>query len=159
MQLAQAGIPAAQAQVAQANANLAKAQADYNRYNSLFKEGAIARQQLDTARAAYDVAVAQKNAAVQGVEQAQARLASARVGVAKAQSQLAQAQEGVTSAQAKLAASRGGLQQATATGQDTARNKVNMKPQKLRSPKRKHRSKTHNCSFLTPTLPLLVPDE
>ncbi|MBD2209810.1 HlyD family secretion protein [Nostoc linckia FACHB-104] len=120
VQLAQAGIPAAQAQVAQANANLAKAQADYNRYNSLFKEGAIARQQLDTARAAYDVAVAQKNAAVQGVEQAQARLASARVGVARAQSQLAQAQEGVTSAQAKLAASRGGLQQATATGQDTA---------------------------------------
>lgn len=120
VQLAQAGIPAAQAQVAQANANLAKAQTDYNRYNSLFKEGAIARQQLDTAKAAYDVAVAQKNAAVQGVEQAQARLAAARVGVAKAQSQLAQAQEGVTSAQAKLAASKGGLQQATATGQDTA---------------------------------------
>ncbi|MBD2197791.1 MULTISPECIES: HlyD family secretion protein [Calothrix] len=120
VQLAQAGIPAAQAQVAQANANLAKAQTDYNRYSSLFKEGAIARQQLDTARAAYDVAVAQKNAAVQGVEQAQARLAAAKVGVAKAQSQLAQAQEGVTSAQAKLAASKGGLQQATATGQDTA---------------------------------------
>jgi membrane fusion protein (multidrug efflux system) len=116
----QAGIPVAQAQVAQANANLAKAQTDYNRYNSLFKEGAIPRQQLDTAKAAYDVAVAQKNAAVQGVEQAQARLASARVGVAKAQSQLAQAQQGVTSAQAKLAASQGGLQQATATGQDTA---------------------------------------
>jgi membrane fusion protein, multidrug efflux system len=119
VKLAQAGIPAAQAQVAQANANLEKAQADYNRYNSLFKEGAIPRQQLDTARAAYDVAVAQKSAAVQGVEQAQARLASVRVGVAKAQSQLAQAQENVTDAQAKLAASRGGLQQATAGGQDT----------------------------------------
>ncbi|MBD6615878.1 HlyD family efflux transporter periplasmic adaptor subunit [Komarekiella sp. 'clone 1'] len=119
VKLAQAGISAAQAQVAQANANLEKAQADYNRYNSLFKEGAIPRQQLDTARAAYDVAVAQKSAAVQGVEQAQARLASARVGVAKAQSQLAQAQENVTNAQAKLAASKGGLQQATAGGQDT----------------------------------------
>ncbi len=116
---AQAGIPAAQAQVAQANANLEKAQADYNRYNELYKSGAIARQQLDTAKAAYDVAVAQKNAAVQGVEQAQARLASAKVGVAKAQSQLAQAQENVVSAQAKLAASKGGLQQATAGGQDT----------------------------------------
>ncbi|MFN6572136.1 HlyD family secretion protein [Dendronalium sp. ChiSLP03b] len=116
---AQAGIPAAQAQVAQANANLQKAQADYNRYNQLYQQGAIARQQLDTAKAAYDVATAQKNAAIQGVEQAQAQLASARVGVAKAQSILAQAQEGVTSAQAKLAASRGGLQQATAGGQDT----------------------------------------
>jgi membrane fusion protein (multidrug efflux system) len=120
---AEAGIPAAQAQVAQANANLERAQADYNRYNSLFKEGAIPRQQLDTARAAYDVAVAQKNAAVQGVEQAQARLASARVGVAKAQSVLAQAQQNVTNAQAKLAASRGGLQQATANGQQTAVNR------------------------------------
>ncbi|BAT56141.1 secretion protein HlyD family protein [Nostoc sp. NIES-3756] len=120
VKLAQAGIPAAQAQVAQANANLQKAQADFNRYQSLYQEGAIPRQQLDTARAAYDVAVAQKNAAIQGVEQAQARLASAQVGVAKAQSQLAQAQENVTNAQAKLAASQGGLQQATASGQDTA---------------------------------------
>jgi membrane fusion protein, multidrug efflux system len=116
---AQAGIPAAQAQVAQTNANLEKAQTDYNRYDQLYKTGAIARQQLDTAKAAYDVAKAQKNAAVQGVEQAQAKLASAKVGVAKAQSQLAQAQENVTNAQAKLAASKGGLQQATAGGQDT----------------------------------------
>jgi membrane fusion protein, multidrug efflux system len=119
VQLAQAGIPAAQAQVAQTNANLEKAQTDYNRYNELYKTGAIARQQLDTAKAAYDVAKAQKNAAIQGVEQAQAKLASAKVGVAKAQSQLAQAQENVTNAQAKLAASKGGLQQATAGGQDT----------------------------------------
>ncbi|MGF1937195.1 MAG: HlyD family secretion protein [Nostoc sp. ChiQUE02] len=119
VRLAEAGIPAAQAQVAQANANLERAQADYNRYNELYQSGAIARQQLDTAKAAYNVATAQKNAAVQGVEQAQAKLASARVGVAKAQSQLAQAQENVTNAQAKLAASKGGLQQATAGGQDT----------------------------------------
>ncbi|MFN6485022.1 MULTISPECIES: HlyD family secretion protein [unclassified Nostoc] len=119
VQEAQAGIPAAQAQVAQTNANLEKAQADYNRYNELYKTGAIPRQQLDTAKAAYDVAKAQKNAAIQGVQQAQAQLASAKVGVAKAQSQLAQAQENVTNAQAKLAASKGGLQQATAGGQDT----------------------------------------
>ncbi|QLE57654.1 HlyD family secretion protein [Nostoc sp. TCL26-01] len=119
VKLAQAGIPVAQAQVAQANANLEKAQADYKRYQNLYQQGAIPRQQLDTAKATYDVAVAQKTAAVQGVEQAQARLASAKVGVAKAQSQLAQAQENVTNAQAKLAASQGGLQQATASGQDT----------------------------------------
>lgn len=116
---ASAGIPAAQAQVAQANANLQKAQADFNRYNALFQQGAIPRQQLDTAKAAYDVAVAQKSAAEQGVQQAQAKLASAKVGVAAAQSRLAQAQEGVTQAQAKLAASKGGLQQATAGGQQT----------------------------------------
>ncbi|WP_257236419.1 biotin/lipoyl-binding protein [Nostoc sp. 'Peltigera malacea cyanobiont' DB3992] len=119
VQEAQAGIPAAQAEVAQTNANLSKAQADYNRYNELYKTGAIPRQQLDTAKAAYDVATAQKNAAIQGVEQAKAKFASAKVGVAQAQSQLAQAQENVTNAKAKLAASKGGLQQATAGGQDT----------------------------------------
>ncbi|HEY9614274.1 HlyD family secretion protein [Allocoleopsis sp.] len=121
---AQAGIPAAQAQVSQADATLQKAQTDYNRYANLYQQGAIARQQLDTAKAAYEVARAQKNAAEQGVQQAQARLAQARQGVARAQSQLAQAQEGVASARAKLTASQGGLQQATASGQQTQVNRA-----------------------------------
>ncbi|WP_200892385.1 HlyD family secretion protein [Aliterella atlantica] len=106
---AQAGIPAAQAEVAQAQANLQKAQVDYNRYQSLFNQGAIARQQLDTAKAAYEVARAQTKAAQQGVAQAQAKLAQAR--------------EGVTTAQANLAESRGKLQQATATGVQTNVNR------------------------------------
>ncbi len=121
---AQAGIPAAQAQVAQADANLQKAQTDYNRYLTLYQQGAIPRQQLDTARAAYDVARAQKSAAEQGVQQARAKLAQAQQGVAKAQSQLAQAQQGVANAQAKLVASKGGLQQATASGQQTQVNRA-----------------------------------
>jgi len=123
VQEAEAGIPAAESQVAQADATLTRTQADYKRYENLFRQGAIARQQLDTARAAYDVALAQRNGAIQGVQQAQARLASAKVGVARAQSLLAQAQEGVTTAQAKLAAARGGLQQATASGQQTSVNR------------------------------------
>ena len=123
VQEAQAGIPAAQAQVAQANANLQRAQVDYKRYQELYRQGAIPGQQLDTARATYNVDLAQKSVAIQSVEQAQARLASARQGVAKAQSLLAQAQEGVATAQAKLAASRGGFQQATAGGQQTAVNR------------------------------------
>jgi len=106
---AQAGIPAAQAQVAQAQANLQKAQADYNRYNSLYQSGAITRQQLDTARAAYQVTLAQKKSAQQGVAQAEAKMA--------------QAQEGVTKAQAQLAASQGGLQQAKASGVQTEVNR------------------------------------
>lgn len=106
---AQAGIPLAQAEVAQAQANLQKAQVDYNRYQSLFNQGAIARQQLDTAKAAYEVARAQTKAAQQGVAQAQAKLA--------------QANEGVTTAQANLAESRGKLQQATATGVQTNVNR------------------------------------
>ena len=102
---AQAGVPAAQAQVAQANANLQKAQADYNRYSVLYQQGVIASQQMDTARAAYQVDLAQRNSAIQAVAQAQASLA--------------QAQENVTKAQAQLAASKGGLLQAKATGVQT----------------------------------------
>lgn len=106
---AQAGIPAAQAAVTQAQANLQKAQADYNRYNTLFQQGAIPRQQLDTARAAYQVAQAQTSSAQQGVAQAEAKLT--------------QSQESVTRAQAQLAASKGGLQQASASGVQTQVNR------------------------------------
>jgi membrane fusion protein (multidrug efflux system) len=116
---ATAAVTAAKAQVAQAQANLQKAQADYNRYQTLYQEGAIPRQQLDTAKAAYDVALAQKNTATAGVQQAIAQLAQAKQEVAKAIAQLAQAQQGVASARAKLAASKGALQQATASKQDT----------------------------------------
>jgi membrane fusion protein, multidrug efflux system len=102
---AQAGVPAAEAQLAQTQATLQQAQADYNRYQTLAREGAIPRQQLESARAAYNVALAQQNAAQQGVRQARAKLA--------------QAQQGVTQAQAQLQASRGGLQQAQASGVQT----------------------------------------
>ncbi len=123
VQEAQAGIPAAQAQVAQADANLQKAQVDYKRYQDLYRQGAIPSQQLDTARATYGVDLAQRNAALQAVEQAKARLASAKQGVAKAKSQLAQAQESVATAQGKLASFKGALQQATAGGQQTLVNR------------------------------------
>jgi len=102
---AQSGVPAAEAELAQANANLGKLQADYNRYQSLFSSGAIARQQLDSAKAAYDVALAQRSAAQQGVNQARAKLS--------------QVQQGVTSAQAQLESSQGGLQKAQASGVQT----------------------------------------
>ena len=144
---AEAGIAQAQAQLAQAQANLVKTQADYKRYEDLQTEGAIARQQLDSAKAAYDVAVGQTTAAQQGIAQARARLAQAtegvteaqaavaqaqegvkqaqaqvaraQVGIASAQAKVAVAQEGITTAQAKLATSKGGLQQAQATGEQT----------------------------------------
>lgn len=106
---AQAGIPAAQAAVAQAEANLQQAQADYNRYNTLYRQGAIPRQQLDTTKATYQVAQAQRSSAQQGVAQAEAKLT--------------QAQEGVIKAQAELAASKGGVQQASASGVQTQVNR------------------------------------
>ncbi len=105
---ARAGVPAAIAQVAQADANLQRSQADYNRYSTLYQQGAIPRQQLDTAKATYQVNLAQKNSAIQAVAQAQANLA--------------QAQENVVKAQAQLAASKGSLQQAQATTNQTKIN-------------------------------------
>ena len=107
---AKAGIASAQAKVAQANADLNKARQDYKRYSTLYREGAIPRQQLDDAEAAYKVAQAEKNAAEQGVEQAQA--------------QLEQAQQGVNSANAKLAATKSELQQVSASGQQTKANRA-----------------------------------
>ena len=120
---AQAGIRAAQAQLPAAEANLQKTQADYNRYNSLYSQGAVPKQQLETSKAAYQVALSQKNAAEQGVRQAQAKLAQVKIGVTTAEAKLAQAKVGVASAEAKLAASQGGLQQATAKGQQTQVNR------------------------------------
>lgn len=102
---AQSGVPAAQSELAQANANLEKLQADYDRYQTLFESGAIAKQQLDSAKAAYNVALAQRSVAQQGVNQAQAKLS--------------QVQQGVSSAQAQLEASQGGLQKAQASGVQT----------------------------------------
>lgn len=106
---AKAGIPAAQAQVAQAEANLQKLQVDYQRYQTLFQQGAIPGQQLDAARASYQVAIADRNAALQGVAQAKAKLA--------------QAQQNVAEAQAKLTASRGALVQAQAGNAQTQVNR------------------------------------
>ncbi|GAC1490558.1 MAG: hypothetical protein NVS2B14_02680 [Chamaesiphon sp.] len=120
---AQAGISVAQAQLAQANATLVRTQTDYKRYDTLYRQGAVARQQRDTALAGYQVALAQKNAAAQGVQQAQAKLAQAEAGVNTVQAAVAQAQQGVTTAQAKLASSQGGLQQAGAKNQQTQVNR------------------------------------
>jgi membrane fusion protein, multidrug efflux system len=109
----------AQSQVTQAEANLQKLGTDYRRYESLYASGAIAKQQLDAAKNAYDVAVASQSSAQQGVLQAQARVAQSRQGVSGAQAKAAQAQQGITAAQAILAKSRGGLEQAGAAALQT----------------------------------------
>lgn len=102
---ARTGIPVAKAQLAQAQANFRKAELDYNRYQALETDGAIARQQLDSAKAAYDVARFSRDAAQSGVRQAEARLT--------------QAQDKVATAQAQLDQSQGTLQDAGATALQT----------------------------------------
>ncbi len=106
---AQAGVSAAKAQQAQVEANLVKAELDYKRYDSLARDGAVPRQQYDSAKATYDALVAQRNAAREQVQQAQAGTA--------------QALKNLETAQAKLAATRGGLQLAKATDKQTEVNR------------------------------------
>lgn len=65
-------IKAAQAQAQVAAVNMKNSQKDYQRYQELFRQGAVASQTLDTARAAYEAAAAQYQAAEQQVSLLQA---------------------------------------------------------------------------------------
>lgn len=81
---AESGVPLARANLAQVQASLTKAKTDYDRYEMLYGEGAISAQQRDAAKAAYDVALAQRQVAQQQIQQAIARVAQARLGVDRA---------------------------------------------------------------------------
>ena len=109
-----AGITSAQAQYEQARANLQKSKADYTRYTNLTQLGVSPRQQLDTAKAAYDEAVAQQKQATEAIRQAKAKLT--------------QAQKDVANAQGRLVAQKGGLQQAQQQLSKQKSTKVSMKP-------------------------------
>jgi membrane fusion protein (multidrug efflux system) len=93
---AQAQIATRQAAITQAQTALNKAEADYGRYNSLYKEGAVSAQQNDTARAAYENAQASLVAANQTVQEAEAGLVTA-----KAQLQTSRANASAASGQVK----------------------------------------------------------
>lgn len=60
-------VKAAEAQAQVAAVNMKNAQKDYQRYQELFAQGAVASQTLDTARASYEAASAQYQAAEQQV--------------------------------------------------------------------------------------------
>lgn len=102
---AQAGVPSAQANLAEIQANLVKAQDDYQRYQTLARQGAVPEQQFDSAQALYNATLAEQDAAKDQVQQAQARVQ--------------QAQQNLADARAKLSSTRGGLEQAQATNQQT----------------------------------------
>ena len=74
---ARAGIKASQAQLKQVDAELNKLKLDYERYQTLNHEGAVSNQQYDSAKAAYNEALAQRQAAEQAIAQAQAKLTQA----------------------------------------------------------------------------------
>ncbi|BAY07869.1 HlyD family secretion protein [Calothrix sp. NIES-2098] len=84
---AQAVVDANRAKVAQAQTEVNKTQADFRRYKTLYREGAIAAQQRDTARAAWENALANLTAAKQTVAQAQAQVNNAQAQLQKALAQ------------------------------------------------------------------------
>ena len=68
----------AQANVEHAKADLEQKQLDWNRAQSLYKDGILAKQDYDAKKAAYDLDVASLAQAVAGVNQAKANTESAR---------------------------------------------------------------------------------
>ncbi|AFY75068.1 multidrug resistance efflux pump [Synechococcus sp. PCC 7502] len=105
---AESGVRAVQAQLTEVETNLVKAQLDYQRYAQLFEAGATPKQQLDTAKASYEVLVAQRSMVREQIQQSKALVI--------------QAQKNLSNAQAKLESSQGGLQQANATSQQIVVN-------------------------------------
>ena len=91
----------AQAQLAAAAANAVKAARDLTRTRSLEAQGAVSPSQLDQAQAAYQSAIANRDAAAQAVSVAQS-------GVRQAEAGVAQAQAGVQSSQAQMLAAQTG---------------------------------------------------
>jgi membrane fusion protein (multidrug efflux system) len=117
--IAQAGLRAAHervsvalAQLAAADAALTKATSDRDRAQQLIGAGAISHQQHDEAVAAYQLALANDQAARVGVD-------VANTGVQQAANDLAQAEAGAAQAGAQVSANQAQLQQALTGSQQT----------------------------------------
>ncbi len=78
----------AEAAVEQAKADLVQKRFDIQRYEELYKEQLVAKQDYDAKKAAYDVDVATLDQRIAAVAQAKAQTASARAQVAQAQAML-----------------------------------------------------------------------
>jgi membrane fusion protein, multidrug efflux system len=100
---AQQRVATAQANLDAARANAVKAQHDVDRARELAGEGAIAQSQLDAAQAAYLTALAQRDAAIQGVAAARSSVTQAQAQVLASRAQLDQAQTGAQTTQIKSA--------------------------------------------------------
>jgi HlyD family secretion protein len=87
---ADAGLKTARAQSISSKASLAQAKLDYERYQSLYQNQLVAKQDYDSKKAAYDVAQAVAEQDVARVAQAEANLDSARGHVNSARAQVVQ---------------------------------------------------------------------
>ncbi len=99
---ANAGVANAKAGVLKAQVGVQDAQIKLNRQIGLFKEGIVAEQDRDTAKTAYDAAVADLDAAKAQQEAAVEKVASSQADVEVARTQLDSAEAQVKQAQAAL---------------------------------------------------------
>jgi HlyD family secretion protein len=102
--------------VAQAQANMALAESNLKRYQSLVNEGAISRQQFETAQTQFAVAKAQYDSAVQS--QSIAEEGSRSEDIRAAQEAVRQAQANLQQAQAGLRQARASAMQVTVRSQE-----------------------------------------
>lgn len=110
---AEAGLASARAGVVKAQAQLADMQATYNRAAELAKQGAVAQQNLDDAKAQVVTAQASLDAARAQVTQAEAQIDAARQQEAAAASQVKTQQAQAATQAAALENARLSLQNAT----------------------------------------------
>jgi hypothetical protein len=78
---AQVAVSLSQAQLTQARINLSEFQTKYNSAKILSEQGKISRQQLSTAKSAYDLGQAQQSSALIGVEECTTQLVAAKAEV------------------------------------------------------------------------------
>lgn len=107
VQKAESGVLAARAKVAQAQTELTKNQRDFQRYQTLYEQGAISAQQRDVAQAAFQTDRANLVMANEGVKEAEAEVNDAR-------SQLQQTQAAVNSSQAQIQSAQAAVDNAQA---------------------------------------------
>ena len=118
---ARAAVKSAQAAVVSAQASEENARKNNERFQQLFKEGAVSAQTVDTTLSAYRVATAQREAAQQNVrgaqataQQREAAVGTARSGVNAAQAQVVQANTQVQAARVAAQGANDAVDQAQA---------------------------------------------
>jgi membrane fusion protein, multidrug efflux system len=84
---ARVAVALSQAQLLQSQTNLIEFQSEYDLSKTLFEKGTVSRQQLDTAKAAYELAQVQKGHALIGVRESSTQLVAAKAEVSKTRTQ------------------------------------------------------------------------
>jgi membrane fusion protein (multidrug efflux system) len=127
---AQTGVASAEAQEEAAQANLNAAQVRYERTNNLFKQGFIAAQDVDDARAQAESARGQVRVAQQAGAAARAEVARANAQRAAAQAQVVvtqrETQGAIATAQADVRSANAGLESALANRAQKPANRRNL---------------------------------